>query len=68
MLNRFTMSPAELKHSAELRMAAIDNLSREWRLLVHEYGWTKIRQAIRAKKTAAQFAREQILHTLDFQL
>lgn len=63
-----TMPKEERKKLAEELMAIIDRLPLEWRLAIHEYGYARVRKALRECKTVAQFHREQMLRTLDFQL
>lgn len=58
-----------LKRGAELRMAEVDALPLEWRLLVYEYGLTTVRQMMRERKAdAGKAAVKLILSHIDLDL
>lgn len=53
-----TYTIEELKMAAERRMAQIDALPEEWRLLVHEFGWRRVRALRQARYTYKKAFRE----------
>ena len=50
----------ERKAIAEQKMAIVDSLPLKWRLLVHEYGWTRIKIA-RRKGLSPEQAEAEII-------
>lgn len=62
------MTPEEHKANAELNMAFVDSLPQRWRALVHEYGLTKIRRALKAGESYESTRRRLTLTRVEFHL
>lgn len=62
------LSPEENGARARRVMAWVDSLSPEWRTLLHEFGPSKVKTALKKRMTAKEFYYSQLAQSLSINL